>query len=74
MLNEGGGISRVRNSLNINVCCLVPDLKSGLVKINGGCSGRGCSGRHSRCLESICGDFLYIAVIVIGAIRRSRDY
>ena len=28
---------------------------------------------HSRCLESICGDFLYIAVIVIGAIRRSRD-
>ena len=29
---------------------------------------------HSRCLESICGDFLYIAVIVIGAIRRSRDY
>ena len=28
---------------------------------------------HSRCLESICGDFLNIAVIVIGAIRRSRD-
>ena len=27
---------------------------------------------HSRCLESICGDFLYIAVIVLSAIRRSR--
>ena len=28
---------------------------------------------HSRCLESLCGDFLYIAVLVIGAVRRSRD-
>ena len=29
---------------------------------------------HSSCLESLCGDFLHIAVLFIGAIRRSRDY
>ena len=28
---------------------------------------------QSRCLESLCGDFPYIAVLVIGAVRRSRD-
>ena len=28
---------------------------------------------HSSCPESLCGDFLYIAVLVIGAIRWSRD-
>ena len=33
-----------------------------------------CCPGHSRCLESLCGDFLYIAVLVIGATRRSRDY
>ena len=49
-------------------------------KIKGSCAGHGmrnldlCDEGHSRCLEAICGDFLYIAVIVIGAIRRSRDY
>ena len=32
-----------------------------------------CATGHSRCLESLCGDFLYIAVLVIGAVRRSRD-
>ena len=32
-----------------------------------------CATGHSRCLESLCGDFLYIAVTVIGAIQRSRD-
>ena len=29
---------------------------------------------YSSCLESLCGDFLHIAVLFIGAIRRSRDY
>ena len=28
---------------------------------------------HSSCLESLYGDFLYIAVLIIGAIRRNRD-
>ena len=31
------------------------------------------SKRHSSCLESLCGDFLYIAVLVIGAVRTTTS-
>ena len=45
------------------------DTKHG--RTSGGLRDRGVA--HSSCLESLCGDFLYIAVLVIGAVRRSRD-
>ena len=35
-------------------------------------SGRVCGPAHSSCPESLSGDFLYIALLVIGATQRSR--
>ena len=45
------------------------DTKHG--RTSGGLRDRGVA--HSSFLESLCGDYLYIALLVIGAVRRSRD-
>ena len=39
-------------------------------RTSGGLRDRGVA--HSSCLESLCGDFLYIAVLIIGAVRQSN--